>query len=187
MAKPESDFVYYVKKQGGRINCGNVAEWNVRHVTYERVQYFAKAHTCKKKKGASQMNTMSCSTINRKANTCNEIGMLPSVRNVTEFLCFPFRSQNINVCRVSDPRACNIWLPMWEAWIRVLSCRSRNISQKGRNRLRRSKKVSYKHWGFRHRHTRDSQGWQHCSPVKIDIPGYHKYCLFIRLRVEGGV
>ena len=69
---------------------------------------YAKAHTCKKKKGASQMNTMSCSTFNRKAKTCNEIGMLPSVRNVTEFLCFPFRSRNINVCRVSDPQACNI-------------------------------------------------------------------------------
>jgi len=44
----------------------------------------------------------------------------------------------------------------------VLSCLSQNISQEGRNRLRRSKNVSYKHWGFRHRHTRDSQGWQHC-------------------------
>jgi len=49
------------------------------------------------------MNTMSCSTINRKAKTCNEIGMLQSVRNVTEVLCFPFRSRNVNVCRVSDP------------------------------------------------------------------------------------
>ena len=43
MAKPESNFVYYVKKQGGRINCENVAEWNVRHVTYERVQYLLKS------------------------------------------------------------------------------------------------------------------------------------------------
>ena len=42
----------------------------------------------------------------------------------------------------------------------VLSCRSRNISQKRRNRARRSKKV-YKHRGCRHRHTRDSQVWQH--------------------------
>jgi len=49
----------------------------------------------------------------------------------------------------------------------VLSCRSRNISQKGRNRLRRSKKVSYKHRGFRHRHTRDSQGWQHCVVIPL--------------------
>jgi hypothetical protein len=52
-------------------------------------------------------------------------------------------------------------LPMWEAWITVLSCRSQNISQKGQNRLRRSKKA-YKHRGCQHRHTRDSQGWQHC-------------------------
>jgi hypothetical protein len=116
---------------------------------------YAKAHTCKKKKkmAASWMNTMSFSTNNRKAKTCDEIGMLPSVWNVSEVLCFPFRSRNVNVCRVSDPRACNTHLPMWEAWITVLSCRLRNISQEGRNRLRMSKKVSYKHWGFRHRHT----------------------------------
>jgi hypothetical protein len=69
---------------------------------------YAKAHMCKKKKAASGMNTMSCSTINRKAKTHNEIGMLPSVRNVTEVLCFPFRSRNVNVCMVSDPQACNI-------------------------------------------------------------------------------
>jgi hypothetical protein len=69
---------------------------------------YAKTHTCKKKKAASQMNTKSCSTINRKSKTCTVIGMLPSVRNVTEVLCFPFRSWNVNVCRVSDPRACNI-------------------------------------------------------------------------------
>jgi len=56
---------------------------------------------------------------------------------------------------------------MPEAWITVLSCRSRNISQNGRHRLRRSKNVSYKHWGFRHRHTRDSQGWQHCVVIPL--------------------
>ena len=96
---------------------------------------YAKAHTCKKK-AASWMNTMSSSKINRKAKTCNEIGMLQSVWNVTEVLCFPFRSRNVNVCRVSDSRACNIYLPMWEAGITVLSCRSQNISQKGQNRLK---------------------------------------------------
>jgi hypothetical protein len=120
--------------------------------------------------------------------------MLPSVWNVTEVLCFPSRSRNVNVCRVSDPRACNISLPMSEAWIRVLSCRSRNISQKRRNRLRRSKKVSYKYWGFRHRHTRDSQGWQHCVVIpsakriagrmgKVDSA---KECVVPRQRTEGG-
>jgi hypothetical protein len=34
------------------------------------------------------MNTMSYSTINRKTKTCNEIGMIPSVGNVTEVV-FP--------------------------------------------------------------------------------------------------
>ena len=48
---------------------------------------------------------------------------------------------------------CNIWLPMWEAWITVLSCRLRKSSQKGRNRLRKSKKVSRKHLGFPQTHT----------------------------------
>jgi len=38
MAKPDSDFVYYVTKQGDGMNCGNVSEWNMRHVTYERVR-----------------------------------------------------------------------------------------------------------------------------------------------------
>jgi hypothetical protein len=33
--------------------------------------------------------------------------------------------------------------------------------------VRRSKKVSYKHWGFRHRHTRDSQSWQHCVVIPL--------------------
>jgi len=32
--------------------------------------------------------------------------------------------------------------------------------------LRRSKKV-YKHRGFRHRHTRDSQGWQYCVVIPL--------------------
>jgi hypothetical protein len=127
---------------------------------------YGKAHTCKKKKAALWMNTLSCSTINRKAKTCNKIGMLPSVWNVTEVLCFPFRSRNVNVCRVSDSWACNIYLSMWEAWITILSCRSQNISQKGWNRLRRLKKI-YKHRGFRHWHTRDSQGWQHCVVIPL--------------------
>jgi hypothetical protein len=35
----------------------------------------------------------------------------------------------------------------------VLSCRLRNSSQKGRNRLRKSKKVSRKHFGFPQTHT----------------------------------
>jgi len=43
----------------------------------------------------------------------------------------------------------------------MLSCRLRNISQKGRNRLRRSKKV------FRHTRTRDSQGWQPCVVIPL--------------------
>jgi len=127
---------------------------------------YAKAHTCKNKKAVSWMNTRSSSTVNRKAKACNGIGILPSVWNVTEVFCFPFRSRNVNVCRVSDFWACNIYFPMWETWITVLSCRSQNISQKGRNRLRSSKKV-YKHRGCRHRHTRDSQIWQHCVVIPL--------------------
>jgi hypothetical protein len=165
MAKPDSNFVYYITKMGDGINFGNVSEWNMRHVTKGSTTY-TKAHTCKKKKAASWMNTMSVSTINRKAKTCNEIGMLPSVWNVTEVYCFHFMSRNVNVCRVFDCRACKIHLSMWEAWITVSSCRSRNISQKGRNRLRRSKKV-YKHRACWHRHTRDSQGWQHCVVIPL--------------------
>jgi hypothetical protein len=134
MAKPDSIFVYYITKSGDGINCGNVSEWNMRHVTYEMVHNLTRKHTCKKKKAASWMNTMSSLTMNRKTKTCNEIGMLLSVWNVTEVFCFPFRSRNVNVCRVSDFWACSIYLPMWEAWITVLSCRSQNISQKGRNR-----------------------------------------------------
>jgi hypothetical protein len=48
----------------------------------------------------------------------------------------------------------------------VLSCLSRNISQKRRNRVRRSNKV-YKQRGFRHRHTRDRQGLQHCVIIPL--------------------
>jgi len=79
---------------------------------------------------------------------------------------FPLQESECKCCRVSDSWACNIYFPMWEAWITVLSCRSQNISKKGRNRLRRSKK-EYKHRGFRHRHTRDSQGWQHCVGISL--------------------
>jgi hypothetical protein len=69
---------------------------------------YAKTHRCKKKKEVSEMNTKSFSTINRKTKACNETGMLPSVQNVTAVLCFPLSSRNVNVCKVSDPRACNI-------------------------------------------------------------------------------
>ena len=80
----------------------------------------------------------------------------------------------------------------------MLSCRLRNISQKGRNRLRRSKKVSCKHWGFQHTHThtraRDSQGWQPCVviPLAKHLAGTTgkvekaKECVVPRQRTEGG-
>jgi len=126
----------------------------------------AKAHSCKKKKAASWMSTMSSCTMNRKGKTCDGIGMLPSAWNSAEVFCFPNRSRNVNVCRVSDFWACNIYLSMWEAWITVLSCRSESISQKGRNRLKRSKEV-YKHKGCRHRHTRDCEGCQHCVIIPL--------------------
>jgi hypothetical protein len=152
------------------------------------------------KKTASWKNTMSCSTVHRKAKTCNEMATLPSVWNVTEVLSFPVRSRNVNVCRVSDPRACNMQLPMWEAWITVLSCRLRNISQKGRNGLRRPKKVLCKHSDFRHTHarththTRDSHGRQHCVVIplakhlagKTEKVEKAKECVFPRQHTEGG-
>jgi len=54
----------------------------MRHITYERLQYLGETHTrARKMKIALCISTMS-STINTEANTCNEIGILPSVRNV---------------------------------------------------------------------------------------------------------
>jgi hypothetical protein len=43
MAKPDSNFVYYIKKRGIGINCENVSEGNMRHVTYERVHNLHKS------------------------------------------------------------------------------------------------------------------------------------------------
>jgi hypothetical protein len=53
-----------------------------------RLQYLRKTHThtCKKKKTASWMNTMSCCTIKNKTKAFNETRMLSCVRNVTEVL-----------------------------------------------------------------------------------------------------
>jgi len=80
----------------------------MRHVTFERVQYLRKSTHVQEEEG-SIVNEYNVLLYNyRKVKTCNEIGMLPSVRNVTEVLCFPFRSRNINICMVSDHRACNI-------------------------------------------------------------------------------
>ena len=87
---------------------------------------------------------------------------------------------------------------MWEAWITVLSYRLRIISQKGRNRLRRSKEVSRKHWGFRHTQTHtqtcDSHGWQQCVviPSANHLTGTTgkfekaKECVVPRQRTEEG-
>jgi hypothetical protein len=52
----------------------------------------------------------------------------------------------------------------------------------------------YKNWGFRHRHTHDSQVWQHCVviPLAKRIPGRTgkvdraKECVVPRQRKEGG-
>jgi len=43
MAKPDSNFVYCITKKGDGINCGNVPEWNMRHVTHERVHNLSKS------------------------------------------------------------------------------------------------------------------------------------------------
>jgi len=89
MAKPDSNFVYYVTKTGGRNKLFKCVQSEICAMLRAKgSSTCAKAHTCKKKKAASWMNTMSCSTMSRKAKTCNEIGMLPSVRNVTEVFVF---------------------------------------------------------------------------------------------------
>ena len=78
MAKPDSNFVYYITKKGAQNKL-----WKCIRVKYapcyvRKGPQLTQKHTCKKKKGASLMNTLPFSTINRKAKTCNEIGMLPS-------------------------------------------------------------------------------------------------------------
>jgi hypothetical protein len=158
MAKPDSNFVYYTcKTKEGRRN----KLWKCIRVKYAPC-YVRKGPQLTQKHTRPKRRMQHCEWIQCLLRQLigkqrhNEIGMLPSVWNVTEVFCFPFRSWNVNVCRVSDSWACNIYLPMWEAWITVLSCRSQNVFQKGRNRLRSLKKV-YKHMGCRNRHTHDSR------------------------------
>jgi len=52
MAKPDSNFVYYIKKRGDVINCGNVSEWNMCHVTYERVHNLPKITHVQEEEGS---------------------------------------------------------------------------------------------------------------------------------------
>jgi hypothetical protein len=148
LAKLDTNFLYYVTKTGRRNKLCKCVSEICAMLRMKGSSTYAKAHTCRKKKAASWMNTMSYSIINRKAEMYRNWNV--TVCSECHWSCFPLRSRNVNVCRVSDSRACNIKLPMSKAWITVLSCCPRNISQKGRKRLRRSKKVSYKHWGFRH-------------------------------------
>ena len=42
VAKPGSNGVYHITKKEDGINCGNVSEWNMRHVTYERAHNLRK-------------------------------------------------------------------------------------------------------------------------------------------------
>ena len=60
----------------------------MRHVTYERVHNLRKSTHMQEEEG-SIMNEYNAFFDNRKAKTCNEIGMLPSVRNVTEVFVYP--------------------------------------------------------------------------------------------------
>jgi hypothetical protein len=51
MAKPDSDVVYHLTKNGDGINCGNVSEWNMRHVTYGRVHNLRKSTHVQEEEG----------------------------------------------------------------------------------------------------------------------------------------
>jgi hypothetical protein len=109
MAKSDSNFVYYITKKEGRNKL-----WKCMRVQYAPC-YVRKGPLLTQKHTRARRRRQYRECIQRlllqligKAKTCNEIGMLPSVWNVTEVLCFPFRSRDVNVCRVSDSRACNI-------------------------------------------------------------------------------
>jgi len=52
MAKPDSNFVYYVKQKEDGRNCGNVSEWNMRHVTYERAHNLRKSTHVQEEEGS---------------------------------------------------------------------------------------------------------------------------------------
>ena len=84
MAKPDSKFFFIIWRKRGLNNLRKCV--TVKYVPCylgKAPVFMQNTHTCKKKKRASWMSTMSCCTINTKRKTCNEIGTLPSVRNVT--------------------------------------------------------------------------------------------------------
>jgi hypothetical protein len=56
MAKPDSNFVYYVTKKGDGINSGNLPELNMRHVTYERVHNLRKSTHVQEEEEGSIVN-----------------------------------------------------------------------------------------------------------------------------------
>jgi len=60
MAKPDNNFVYYIKKRGDVINCGNVSEGNMRYVTYERVHNLRKSTHVQEEEGgiANEYNVL---------------------------------------------------------------------------------------------------------------------------------
>jgi hypothetical protein len=52
MAKPDSVIVYYVIKKGDEINCGNMSEWNMHHVAYERAHNLRKSTQLQEEEGS---------------------------------------------------------------------------------------------------------------------------------------
>jgi hypothetical protein len=82
MAKPDSNFVYYVTKKVGRnklwkcvrVKCAPcyVRKGPVLRQRYTNVQE-------EEEEGSIVNEYNALSTMNRKTKTCNEIGMLPSV------------------------------------------------------------------------------------------------------------
>jgi hypothetical protein len=87
MVKPDSIFSLCNKKDWEV--CGNMslkyAPCYPRKAPVLMQNTDTHTHTCKQKKTASWMNTLSC-TIKTKMKTCNKTRMLSCVRNVTEVL-----------------------------------------------------------------------------------------------------
>ena len=109
MAKPDSNFVYYITKKGGRNKL-----WKCIRVKYA---------PCYVRKGPQLTQKHTRARRRRQHHEwiqCFPWQLIGKKRHVTKFwnvaevFCFPFRSRSVNVCRVSDSWACNIQLPMWK-------------------------------------------------------------------------
>jgi len=78
MAKLDSKFFLLYNKKGDWIICGNVSQWNMRHVTYERLQHSRKRHTCARKRRQ-----------HREWVQCLALQLIQKKRHVTKLECYP--------------------------------------------------------------------------------------------------